>query len=303
MLLSAIAVFLSLILPLNPVFAQDKIVAIVNNDVITQKDLNDFLNFMRVQLSSEYSGKELEEKLQSVKLDTLNRLIEDRLILQQAKKSNLRIDENRIKARLNEIRSRYRSEDEFQSSLAKQGLVLSDVEKKLKDQFLMFALIETKIKSKIIINPREVTEFYKQNIKEFTIPETREFLFVVLDDQNMAKDIYSQLKKGANLQSLSQEHSLVTDKLVVSQDRQLKPEIQEAVLNLKLGTASAPVLLDGKFYIFELNSLAAASQQSFSKVKDKVYAYLFDKKMQESLDKWLEEIKNKSYIKVMQSQS
>jgi len=30
-------------------FAQDKIIAIVNKDIITQKDLNDFINFMRVQ--------------------------------------------------------------------------------------------------------------------------------------------------------------------------------------------------------------------------------------------------------------
>jgi hypothetical protein len=48
-------------------FAQGKIVAIVNNDVITEKDLNDFVNFMRIQLSEEFKGKELESKLQSMK--------------------------------------------------------------------------------------------------------------------------------------------------------------------------------------------------------------------------------------------
>ena len=35
------------------VYAQDKIIAIVNNEVVTQKDLDDFLNFMRMQLSQE----------------------------------------------------------------------------------------------------------------------------------------------------------------------------------------------------------------------------------------------------------
>ncbi len=63
-------------------FAQDKIAAIVNNDIITQKDLDDFLNFMRIQLSQDYSGKELENKIQAMKPDLLDRLIEDRLILQ-----------------------------------------------------------------------------------------------------------------------------------------------------------------------------------------------------------------------------
>ncbi len=87
-----------------PLFAQDKIVAIVNKDIITQKDLNDFINFMRVQLSTQYQGKQLESKIQSMKLDLLDKLIEDRLILQKAKKDNMGIDPDRIKAKINEIK-------------------------------------------------------------------------------------------------------------------------------------------------------------------------------------------------------
>ncbi len=67
-------------------YAQDKIVAIVNEDVITKRDLDEFIVFTRIQLSREYQGRELETKLQSMKLDLLNKLIEDRLILQEAKK-------------------------------------------------------------------------------------------------------------------------------------------------------------------------------------------------------------------------
>ena len=78
-------------------YAQDKIIAIVNSDVITQKDLNDFLNFMRMQLMTEYKGKELENKIQSMKLDLIDKLVEDRLILQQAKKNNIQIDEGRLR--------------------------------------------------------------------------------------------------------------------------------------------------------------------------------------------------------------
>jgi len=40
-------------------FAQDKIVAVVNDEIITQKDLNDFVNFMRMQLSIELTGEQL----------------------------------------------------------------------------------------------------------------------------------------------------------------------------------------------------------------------------------------------------
>src|SRR3989338_6450398 len=68
-------------------FAQDKIVAIVNNEVITQKDLDDFLNFMRMQYAQELKGRELENKIQSMKIVLLDKLIEDRLMLQDAQKT------------------------------------------------------------------------------------------------------------------------------------------------------------------------------------------------------------------------
>ncbi|MCM8781050.1 MAG: SurA N-terminal domain-containing protein, partial [Candidatus Omnitrophica bacterium] len=91
-------------------FAQNKIVAIVNNDVITQKDLEGFINFARIQLAAEYQGEELENKVQSLRPDLLDRLIDDRLLLQEAKNNNIKIDETRIKAKIEQIKRRYASD-------------------------------------------------------------------------------------------------------------------------------------------------------------------------------------------------
>ena len=142
-------------------FAQDKIIAIVNNEVITQKDLSDFLNFMRMQLSAQYKGRELEDKIQSLKPDLLDKLVEDRLILGQAQAANIKVDEARVKARIDELRRRYPSERDFQEALAEQGLTQADVESKIRDQMLMYSIIDAKIKSKIVVAPSEVTDFYE----------------------------------------------------------------------------------------------------------------------------------------------
>ena len=53
-------------------YAQDKIIAVVNNDVITHKDLDDFADFLRMQLSREYKGSALEIKIESIKKDLLD---------------------------------------------------------------------------------------------------------------------------------------------------------------------------------------------------------------------------------------
>jgi parvulin-like peptidyl-prolyl isomerase len=282
------------------VCAQDKIVAIVNNDVITQKDLNDFINFTRLQLMGEYEGKQLEDKIQSMKLDLIDRLIEDKLILQEAKKNNIKVDKNRVKAKIEEVRENYASDSEFQEALVKQGMTQADIESRIKDQLLTYFIIEIQIKSRIVVKPSEVTNFYEESIATFKLPSQREFESVSIDDANLADDIFNKLKSGKKLQDLSKEYSLAVNKFSASQSGELKKEIEVIVFKLKLGEISAPIKIEDSYYIFKLNSVTPPRQQTLYEVQDRIYAFLFNKKMQEELTRWLDELKSHSYIKIIE---
>ena len=279
-------------------FAQDKIIAIVNNEVITQKDLNDFLNFMRIQLAQEYSGKELETKIQSMKLDLLNKLIEDRLILQEAKREKIKIDENRVKARLEEIKKRYPSEEDFRTALSKQGLVEADIEARIREQFLMYNIINTKIKSKIKISPQEVTDFYQNNTSEFILPEERELEIVNITDKEMVEKIKDDIKSGLNFTDLVNKYSLKVDKLTVFKNGQLKEEIEEILFKLKPDQITDVIQVENTYYIFKLDKIIPSRQQTFSEAQDEIYNFLYNQKMQQELKNWLDEIKKRSYIKI-----
>jgi len=282
-------------------FAQDKIIAIVNDDVITQKDLNDFMNFMRIQLSGEYAGRELEEKIQIMKVDLLNKLIEDRLILQEAKKNNTNIDENRVKAKVNEIKSRYPQEAEFQNALTRQGLVQADIEAKIREQLLMYYIVEQKVREKIIVRPQEVTAFYNTNKNELASHEERELSVITLENENLAKTFADNLKKGEKLEDLAAKYPITLNQLKVLQGEELRKEIEHTVFNLKIGEISNPVKIDDKYYIFKLNNINPPKQLNLSEAQDEINAFLFDRKFQEELKKWLDELKKESYIKILQN--
>lgn len=281
-------------------YAQDKIVAIVNSDIITQKDLDDFINFMRIQLQIDFKGEELESKIQAMKLDLLDRLIEDLLILQQAKKSNLKIDEGLIKDRVAQIKKHYTSDSEFQSALIQQGLNQSDVESKLKNQLLMYNIIDLEIKSKLVVKPREVTDFYQKNREEFKMPAQREVSSITVDNEDKAFDIFKQLNDSRTLSDIASKYSLVVDKLKVGQDGKLRKDIENAIFKLNINEVSKPIKVNDSFYIFKLDNILMPRQQNLSEVQDKIYAFLFDKKMQEALRRWLDELKAQSYIKILQ---
>jgi len=282
-------------------FAQDKIIAVVNSEVITQKDLNDFVNFTRIQLGQEYKGKELEDKIQRMKADLLNKLIEDRLILQEAKKSNIRLDENRVKSKVEEIRKRYSSDADFQKDLAEQGFVQADIESRIREQLFTYAIIDIQVRSKITVNPIEVTQYYEKNTQEFQVPEQWEFTSLVTEDRKMAEDVVAQLRKGANLESLAQQDSLSIDKIKASKNGQLKKELETEIFKLHKTGVSDPIKIQNQYYIFRLDDILPPTQEGLAQAQEKISILLTNKKLQEAMAKWMDEIKARSYINICQS--
>ena len=275
-------------------------VAVVNNEIITQKDLNDFLNFIRMQYSRELSGKDLEEKVSSVKQDLLQRLIEDRIMLQQAKAEKITIEPARIKAKVNEIKKRYALESDFERDLARQGLVQADLENKIREQMLTYNIVEQKVRAKVVIRPEEVTDFYNQNKSKFIKPEERFLTVIILQDESTAKSLSYSLRLGEKFESLATRYTFTADTLSVSQGQSLRNEIENTVFKLGLSEVSDPVKIDGQYYIFILDEILPIRQMDLAEAQEKVQAYLFDKKLQGKLTNWLDEIKKQSYIKILE---
>jgi len=280
-------------------FAQDSVVAIVNNDVITQKDLNDFLNFMRMQISAEYKGKDLEDRIQSMKLNLLQKLIEDRLILQEAKNLKIEVGQDRIKSRIDDIKKKIGSDMEFQRSLKQQGLAQVDLESKIKDQLLMYNVIDYKIRSNIITTPSEVTDFYEKNKNEFKSPEQRDFASISIEDEKIANQIYSQLNAWQSFEQVAKKYGLEINKFSVNNEEGLRKDIGDVIFKLNAGETSKPVKIGDLFYIFKVYIIAPPHALSLSQAQETIHSFLFEKKMQERLTKWLNELKKNSYIKIL----
>lgn len=283
---------------LKPLFAAEKIVAIVNNEVITQKDVDDFLHFMSLQLSREFKGKQLEAKISSLKEDLLSKLIEDRLILQEAKKEKIPNDEARIKARISEIKRRYPREDDFQKELMSQGLTQADIENKMRDQFLMFGVIEKSVRSKINVKPEEITSFYEANKKDFSSGEERELAAFALENEDLADSFAYNLKIGKSPEELAGRYPFTMNKFNVLAGDSLKKEIEEAVFKLGINEVSGVVKLDDKYYVFRLLNIIPSRSLALNEVQYRIQTFLFEKKTQEELSRWIDELKKRSYIKI-----
>ncbi|MFA4984012.1 MAG: SurA N-terminal domain-containing protein [Candidatus Omnitrophota bacterium] len=277
---------------------EDKIIAVVNKDVITQKDLDGFVNFTRMQMSSAYKGESLEKKIASLKPQLIERLIEDRLILQEAKKSGVKINEDKIAERINEIRSAYPSDSIFQAALKQQGLSQADLETKIREQLLMYNIIDFNIRRTIIIKPTEVTAFYEENKENITTPERREFTAVIMDTPRLASKVFSDWRRNEDPGEIAERYGVSFSNLDASVEGQLKKEVEKVVFNLKEGEVSTPVKIDDKYYIFKLNKIVAPRNETLAESQERIYNMLLEKRMQEKLAVWIDELKGRAYIKI-----
>jgi parvulin-like peptidyl-prolyl isomerase len=222
-------------------------------------------------------------------------------MLQQAKAEKITIEPARIKAKINEIKKRYPLESDFERDLAKQGLVQADLENKIREQMLTFSIVEQKVRSKVAIRPEEVTDFYNQNKHKFVKPEERLLTVIILQDESAAKSLSYYLRLGEKLESLATRYAFSTDNLSVSEGQTLRGEIESVVFKLGVSEVSDPVKIDGQYYIFILDEILGSRQMDLVESQEKIQVYLFDKKVQERLTNWLDELKKQSYIKVLEN--
>jgi parvulin-like peptidyl-prolyl isomerase len=210
------------------------------------------------------------------------------------------IDEARIKSRINEAKKDYPTDTQFQAELMKQGLTQADIEKKIREQFLMFNIVEKEVRSKINIKPEEVTEFYEKHKKNFNSGEGREIEAISLESNDLARTVAYSLKSGTKLVDLAARYPFTVNQLKVNRGDEIRKEIEDVLIKLGVNEVSEPVKIDNKYYIFRIINITAAKELTLTEVQDKIQSLLIEKKMQEGLIRWLDGLKKDSYIKITQ---
>jgi parvulin-like peptidyl-prolyl isomerase len=299
-----------------PVFAQteftQQIIAVVNGEAITQTDVDEILAPIYVQYKSTYSGKELENKVKEARKDILEQLIEDKLILQQAKNDDdIQVTEKEIDKLVDELKANFSSVEEFDQVLKTQGVTLLDMRKRYREQLLIKKSVSKEILSKVTVTPSEIAEYYEANKNKFAIPEQIRLrsIYLQYNDSNLqeieqkANDIYAQLEKGVEFVEMVEKYSEAPNvvdagDMGFAKKGALRKEIEDVVYALDTGKISKPIKTSSGFYIFRVEDKKPAAVSALEKVHDEIRAKLFSNKVEKKLDEWINKLKGSALIEV-----
>lgn len=290
----------------------DRIVAVVNDEVITQSELQESMLPFIADYRLRYAEEELESKVEAAKQDALNRLIEEKLILQEAEKRGIAVDEQEVEERLGEVKSNFKNEEEFQQLLESSGVTIAKLKQRYKEQIMMRKLINDLINAKVQITPTQIAAYYYAQRKDFSTPKMVRFkvlLLKPLPDRNieqteeLALQILDRIRAGEDFDMLVKQYSQGPN-LGKGGDMGYMPEgsiikeVEDAILKLEPGEISALIKTATGFDIVKLINRKEAAVKSLTEATDIIRRRLFQREAELTLREFVDKLKKDAYIKI-----
>jgi len=147
--------------------ASADVVARVNGKDITTAQLEK-------QFQNRLNGAEQPpsaEEAQDLKLQVLNQLINDQILLEMASTAGLSATDAEVDVKFNEFKNQY-TEEKFKDLLKEQKMTIDDIRNELRKSITIDKLVNKEITSKISVTDAEIKNFYEKNKDSFNLPES-----------------------------------------------------------------------------------------------------------------------------------
>ena len=280
----------------------DGIAAIVNSEVITRSELEHELQDERLRLRAKYSGNTLRQKLIQKEYAVLNRLIERKLQVQEAKAKGLTVTNEEFD----------RAMDQLRNGRAPNSSMEKFPDEWIRDELLITKLLDFEVRRNVMVGPGELLTHYEQSKNQFMDPpefHIRQILLMPKFEETdealhqRATDLLEKIRGGqpfaevAQLYSDGQESSRGGDLGYVKQE-ELLGSFGQTLEGMKPGEVSGPIRSTIGIHIIMVEEIKPGAIQNFEQVKNSIQAQLTKRKLHEAQQEWLSSLKDKAYIEI-----
>jgi len=289
----------------------DRIVARVNNEIVTQRQYDPQMADLRTSLARDYSGAELETKVREQSKNLLRDMIDQDLMVQKAKDLDISVETDIVK-RLDEIReqSHLNNLEDLQKEVEKQGLVWEDFKDQIRRQLLMREVIGREVSSRVVITHEDARKYFQTHQQEFASPPGVHLAEILIaadkhkpdELEKRAKDAVAEVKAGQKWEEVVKKYSDDSENSKQGGDvgffkqGTLAPAIEQAVAKLDSGEVSDLLQTKYGYQIFKVLERRSAGIPKFEEVAERVMYVMQDQKMQPALRQYLVTLRKESYV-------
>jgi peptidyl-prolyl cis-trans isomerase SurA len=296
----------------------DRIVAVVNDDIITLFDLNHALKPYIDEIEKTNYPKEMERKmLYKVREQGLNQLIDQKLTDQEIKRSNITVSEKDIDQRIEQIKAaNFYTDEDMRAELAKNGLTMKDFRKQIKDQILRVKLINLEVKSKAVITSTDIKNYYDNHREKYGGKKKYHLRNILMKIPAYAGDkekleikakmnsIRTRLQAGESFAGLAAIYSAAPSAddggdLGWFELDALAPQLKEVIKEMKAGEFTPVIDTDQGYQIFLVEEVAETPGKPLEAVSAEIERTLYEALVNAKFQAWLEDLRKQSHIKII----
>jgi peptidyl-prolyl cis-trans isomerase SurA len=294
----------------------DRIVAVVNDEVITLSELNSALEPYQAKIEASYTGVGREKALTEARMTLLNRMIENMLMEQQARKAGIVIQDQEVTGVIKDLLERKKlSQDDLRKMLEREGTTMEAYKKGVIDQLVRIRLVQREIKSQVAVSDEEIGEYYRKHredyegkdtvrIKQILLPLPKEADPAVKEKLRMdIEAIHERLLAGEPFELLSAKYSQGSaaakgGDIGYIEKGMILHEVEEVAFGLPLNQISDIIESPIGFHIIQVIDRRGGGFKAIESVREEIREKIDQEKMEKKFGAWLVELRKRSHIEI-----
>ncbi len=297
----------------------DRIVAMVNDDIILLSDLEQMLTVVSGTLDRQgYPASQKRQILNEQRKQVLEQLIYDTLTDQQIQRHGIKIDDDEVDATIAQIRKINKlSETDLHRALELDGISFEAYRKQIKEKVLRTRLVNREVKSKIVITDEDIRSYFDSHQSEYggaTKYELRHLLLKVSPSATSTekesvyqriKGLYERLQAGQAFEKVAGQYSEAPSAarnglLGVFDANLLSDQIKQALQGVDPKQFSEIVDTDQGYQIFYVEGIMQSGGRSLDEVRAEIQQKLYADVVDQKFNEWIKDLRQRSHIQIME---
>ncbi|HLF86085.1 MAG TPA: peptidyl-prolyl cis-trans isomerase [Nitrospiria bacterium] len=303
----------------------ERIVAIVNNEIITLSEVNEEVLFARLGIEDSRTGgvEGSRGPLASGSLDPLDpftrerlkKMIDKRLQLQIARKAGISVSQEDIKGVIEDIKRKnsIASDKEFIGTLEEEHLTLEMYTAQIRDQLILMKLINREVRSKIVVRGEDLRDYYNNHralfafpseikISQILIPLPKAAPETIVEDlRKKASGMVEEIRAGGDFFVTAKRYKGIIDGIVAAdlgffKKGDLMPSLEKTADSLKSGEISYPIETQAGIHIIRLDERGSVRYKPFEAALKEIEEAVYQEKNDEALAVWLKDIRDGAHV-------
>jgi parvulin-like peptidyl-prolyl isomerase len=294
----------------------DRIVAVVNQEIITFSEIEKRSHPLQKEIQAE-DRLVRREQTQEVFRKVLDRIVEEKLIEQEAKKSGIKVTSKEVENAVEEVRQKNKiNQEQLEKALAAEGLTLEAFKKDMEKRILRTKFVHSTVKVELKPGDKELTEFFLKNVDQYRVNESyrpAHILFFIPREatpeqirgvRKKGQKVLEKIKEGADFAKMAMEYSEDASSRKEGGDLgyfkkgELLPTLEKEAMKQQVGEVSDLIRTEVGFHILKLLDRKGGEPPPFEEIKEKVQADYYEMEFEKAYQQFLSKLREKSVIEI-----